>query len=174
MPITPYGASNTFTPKLPQPKPKPTNATPSIAPPPNTGGDLAPTNDPGGAVPATPMGAIPVPGGLGPTVEPTNPTTTPGGTSTLNPRAIPATPQTPTTALPVPGGIQPTIGSTTPGNPVTLTPTDPNNPRTGQTITPGATADRFQVAMDRWNQFEQGSAPAYQAALRDAKRVGAT
>jgi hypothetical protein len=56
---------------------------------------------------------------------------------------------------------------------VGLSPTDPNNPLTSQTITPGSLADRFKLAQDRFQTFTAASEPAYQAALRDANRFGA-
>lgn len=60
-----------------------------------------------------------------------------------------------------------------PASGVNLTPTDPNNPLTAQTITPGATADRYAIAQQRWDQFQQSTDPAYQAVLRQANRYGA-
>lgn len=56
---------------------------------------------------------------------------------------------------------------------VNLSPTDPNNALTAQTITPGSMADRFKLAQDRFATFTASSDPAYQAALRDANRMGA-
>jgi hypothetical protein len=98
------------------------------------------------------------------------------------PRPLPAP-----TALPGPG-VQPVTGSAAPntgpiaptpqttsgpGTGVGLIPTNPNNPLTGQTIVPGATADRMAVAQQRWDQYAASTAPAYQAALQQANRYGA-
>lgn len=65
----------------------------------------------------------------------------------------------------------PTPAPTTSGG-VGLTPTNPANPLTGQTITPGVT-DRFALARQKFDQFVESSDPAYKAALRDANRYGA-
>jgi hypothetical protein len=73
--------------------------------------------------------------------------------------ALPARPQAPVTPQPA-------------GGPV-LTRTDPNNALTSQTITPGAGVDRVALAADRFKTFTASTAPAYQAALRDANRMGA-
>lgn len=88
------------------------------------------------------------------------------------PAAQPAT----TTALPAPATqtagdsfASPVPASSGP----TLTPTDPNNPLTAQTITPGQTADRFAIAQQRFDQFAKSTEPAYQSALRQANRMGA-
>lgn len=115
-----------------------------------------------------------------PTMAPTGaPTAVPGGT--VNP--IPATPATP--AVPANPGLtavatpQPVLqyappqSTSTSGGAVNLTPTDPNNPLTGQTITPGDMADRFAIAQQRWQQYVDSTGPQYQAALRDANRMGA-
>jgi hypothetical protein len=53
------------------------------------------------------------------------------------------------------------------------TPTNPANPLTNQTISRAPTADRFQLAQDRFKQFTDQTAPAYQAALRDKTRAAA-
>lgn len=53
------------------------------------------------------------------------------------------------------------------------TPTNPANPLTAQTISRAPTADRFQLAQDRYQQFIEQTSPAYQAANRDALRAGA-
>ena len=82
-----------------------------------------------------------------------------------------APPQNPLS--PVPAG--PTAAPTAPAGPggVTLTPTDPNDPLTNKTITPGSLADRFKLAQERFATFANSTEPAYQAALRDANRMGA-
>lgn len=71
-------------------------------------------------------------------------------------------------AAPIPTTSQQGSGGT-----VGLTPTDPKNPLTGQTITPGETADRFALAQQKFDQFTATTDPAYQAALRQANRLGA-
>lgn len=53
------------------------------------------------------------------------------------------------------------------------TATDPNNPLTAQTLSRAPTADRFQLAQDRFAQFTEQTDPAYKAALRDTMRAGA-
>ena len=53
------------------------------------------------------------------------------------------------------------------------TATDPNNALTTQTLARAPGADRFQLAQDRFQTFTQQTDPAYQAALRDANRMGA-
>ena len=106
-----------------------------------------------------------------------------------NPNPLPDWPQgtpasgptspVPATSIPTPPPSAPTAPTpaapSAPAGPggVTLTPTDPNNPLTGQTITPGSLADRFKLAQDRFATFASGTEPAYQAALRDANRMGA-
>ena len=177
MPITPLGQAPKIggfkpmaTPLVPKPAPLPA---PKAAPLPGAGAqspDIAPTND--GVT-----GPIAVPGGQQTTTVPTLPPTS-VPTATMIPGAKPSTPtQGPSGAIPVPGGLQPTIEPTNPtnaaGGGVTLRPTDPNNPLTGQTITPGSTADRWQLAQQKFDQFVEGTDPAYKAALRDANRMGA-
>lgn len=121
------------------------------------------------AAPGTAMAPVPV-GGSQPILLPGGQPTGQAGTATLSPH-IPAA--TPTQGTPM-GGAPPAVPATpTAGSPTTLTPTDPNNPLTAQTITPGALADRFAIAEQRWQQFADSTAPAYQAALRDANRMGA-
>jgi hypothetical protein len=137
---------------------------------PKLAGDTLPKAKPPAA--PSPTGAVPVPDGVltstapagAPPAPAASPTNRPPTPETLTPPggAIPA----PTTSVPVPG-----MGA--PNTAPTLTPTDPNNPLTGQTIAPGAGVDRFALAMDRFDQFAKGSDPAYQAALRDANRYGA-
>lgn len=96
-----------------------------------------------------------------------------------------AMPQTAQTPAPTAGAV-PVGGTTTavPAGPVAaapqgtgtgvaLTPTDPNNPLTTQTIAPDNAVDRFKLAEERFNTFTKSTDPAYQAALRDAKRTGA-
>lgn len=56
---------------------------------------------------------------------------------------------------------------------VGLTPTDPNNPLTGQTIARDPLVDRFNLAQERFNTFAQATDPQYQSALRQAQRLGA-
>lgn len=112
------------------------------------------------AIPAAPTGMIPM----------APPTNVPGGeTATISPRNVPTTPAAPP-AVPATPAPTPTQG---PLVPFTTTPTDPNNPLTSQTIGAGPGLDRFQVAKAQFDNFVRGSDPAYQAALRDAKRVGA-
>ena len=97
----------------------------------------------------------------------------PQGTPASGPTSPAAPQQNPLS--PVPAG--PAAGPTapTPAGPggVTLTPTDPNDSLTTKTITPGSLADRFKLAQDRFATFANSSEPAYQAALRDANRMGA-
>lgn len=84
--------------------------------------------------------------------------------------APPQNPLSPVPAGPAAGPTAPTPAG--PGG-VTLTPTDPNDSLTTKTITPGSLADRFKLAQDRFATFANSSEPAYQAALRDANRMGA-
>lgn len=86
------------------------------------------------------------------------------------------------TAMPAPVPIQSPVPTQAPAatpapvpnaSPVSLTPTNPENPLTAQTITPGQGADRFALAQQKYDQFVQSTDPSYQAALRNAKRVGA-
>jgi hypothetical protein len=77
-----------------------------------------------------------------------------GGTTTAVPASGPAAPQ----------GV---------GNGVGLTPTNPANPLTGQTIAPANTVDRFALAQQRFDTFAKSTDPAYQSALRQANRMGA-
>ena len=127
--------------------------------------------------PPAPATAVPAPayapgqpkaGPVGTQINPAGPLTETVGTLTppgpvvapptvAPPAAVPA-PQTPLAA--------PTVAPT-------LTPTDPDNPLTAQTIAPASGVDHFRLAQERFDTFAQGSDPAYQAALRDAKRVGA-
>ena len=86
-------------------------------------------------------------------------------TETVENLAPPAPAAVPAPAPPA----QPSAPSVSP----TLTPTDPANPLTGQTIAPAQGVDHFRLAQERFDTFAKGSDPAYQAALRDAKRVGA-
>lgn len=140
------------------------------------------------AMPASPMG-----GGITPVAKPTPfgapkpelPGTMPGGMPNAAPTAMPA-------AVPAAGGIltsgagdgfgssAPSAPAPTPapppaagGSPVALTPTNPDNPLTSQTIGAGQLADRFALAQQKYDQFVQSTDPSYQAALRDAKRAGA-
>jgi len=94
----------------------------------------------------------------GPATDPTSPTP-----------AVPTSLPTPTAPAPA-GPTAPTPAG--PGG-VTLTPTDPNDSLTTKTITPGSLADRFKLAQDRFATFANSTEPAYQAALRDANRMGA-
>jgi hypothetical protein len=112
-------------------------------------------------VPSLPVTPTPAPSPSGVTM--TGPGTT--ITSTAPPAASPAPTATPVpTAVPVP---------TAPMGGPQLTPTDPNNPLTAQTITAGPGVDRFALAKQKFDTFVQGTDPAYQAALRDATRRGA-
>ena len=101
----------------------------------------------------------------------------PQGTPYSGPSADPTSP-TPAvpTSLPTPSPTAPTPAApaapAAPGQ-VTLTPTDPNDSLTTKTITPGSLADRFKLAQDRFATFANSTEPAYQAALRDANRMGA-
>lgn len=180
MPLTSYGqtsrpAVNPMGPRTPLvPKPAPLPAPKAAAQPlPGAGApspDTAATNE--GVT-----GPIAVPGGQQQTTVPALPPTS-VPTATMIPGAKPSTPtQGPSGAIPVPGGIQPMVEPPNPtgavGGGPTLTPTDPNNPLTGQTITPGNTADRWQLAQQKFDQFVEGTDPAYKAALRDANRMGA-
>ena len=128
--------------------------------------DLTGQTDPSlGPVPMTPNPMAP---------RPRPPAQVPG--ATLNPRVNPINPalapQAPTPVAPTP--VQPTPqGPTGPSAGVGLTPTDPNKSLTTQTITAGPQADRFALAGQRFDQFVQGTNPAYQATLRDANRMGA-
>lgn len=140
------------------------------------------------AVPASPMSAAKP-------VNPKLPATPNAGVSPVTAAPIVSTagggfnPSMPS-ATPVPTGITPSgspltstagdgFGSTamptpTPSTgPVSLTPTNPNNPLTGQTIQPGQLADRFALANQKFDQFVQSTDPAYQHALRQANRMGA-
>jgi hypothetical protein len=116
----------------------------------------------------------------------TPPTAIPGGTqvpsaapSAAPTNPVPATPAPPTalgeamTPLPAmaPMPASPTATGLGPG--AQGTPTNPANPLTNQTISRAPTADRFQLAQDRFKTFTDQTAPAYQAALRDANRMGA-
>lgn len=100
----------------------------------------------------------------------------PQGTPSTGPSTDPTapTPAVPT-SLPTPAPTAPTPAAPTSasGGQVTLTPTDPNDSLTTKTITPGSLADRFKLAQDRFATFANSTEPAYQAALRDANRMGA-
>lgn len=100
-----------------------------------------------------------LPGGLN------APTAVPGG-STVTSTAVPTNPVPASPALlPLPvQGLGPGAAGT---------PTNPANPLTQQTLSRAPTADRFQLAQDRFQQFTEQTSPAYQAALRDATRMGA-
>ena len=111
------------------------------------------------AVPAAPTGMIPTPPPIG---VPEGPTAVPA------PRQPQGETFAPPTGLPAPN--QPVAP---PDVSPTLTPTDPNDPLTGKTIAPGRGLDHFALADERFDTFAKGTDPAYQAALRDAKRVGA-
>ena len=83
--------------------------------------------------------------------------------------AAPAQPAVPTS---LPTSLPPVPASGTPSGP-SLTPTDPNNPLTSQTISANPALDRFKLASERFDTFAQSTEPAYQSALRDAQRMGA-
>ena len=123
---------------------------PSVGPVPMSG---APVN------PLLPKPVKPPTATLNPQISPINPALAPTAPSVpqTTPQPVQPTPQTPSGA----------------GQGVGLTPTDPNRSLTTQTIVPGQTADRFQVAQQRFDQFVAGTNPAYQATLRDANRMGA-
>ena len=96
-------------------------------------------------------------------------------TAQVKPNVTPINPAlAPTPMAPTQQPAQPTPqGATGPSAGVGLTPTDPNQSLTTQTITAGPQADRYAIAQQRFDQFVQGTNPAYQATLRDANRMGA-
>ena len=77
---------------------------------------------------------------------------------------VPATPTNPT------GGIVPPTG---PGGSSPFPQTNPNDPLTGRTIQRTPAQDRFAIAQQRFDDFVRSSEPQYQAALRQANRLGA-
>lgn len=89
-----------------------------------------------------------------------------GLTQVAPPTAIPAQSVAPVPA-PAPSP------SPTGASPYTLTPTNPSNPLTAQTITAGPGVDRFAVANQAYNDFIAQTDPSYQAVLRDANRMAA-
>jgi hypothetical protein len=124
--------------------------------------DLAPdlAQNPTGPLRALPGALVGAPAGVPAPLSP-------APAAEFSPRNAPMT----STSVPTPSPTAPTPAA--PGGGPTLTPTDPNNPLTAQTITPGSLADRFKLAQDRFATFASGTEPAYQSALRDANRMGA-
>ncbi len=118
----------------------------------------------GGPQPYAPMAVPPVvpsnPVGIAPIAVPNNGTET----TELTKNVTPALP-------PVPINVPPVHApATTSNGTVALTPTDPNNPLTGQTISVAPTVDRFKIAQDQYDAAVKASDPAYHANLRDASR----
>lgn len=109
--------------------------------------------------------ASPLQGGVNPI--PTNPVPASPAPLALGEAMTPMQPMTP---LPATSTSQGGAGL---GPGATGTPTNAANPLTNQTISRAPTADRFQLAQDRFKTFTDQTAPAYQAALRDANRYGA-
>jgi len=99
------------------------------------------------------------------------------GTNPANGTLPPAQTTTPSTAGPVtaqkaslpPASI---VGGSGVAGP-SLTPTDPANSLTAQTISAGPTADRFGIAQQKWDDFQKSTDPQYQATMRDAERQSA-
>ncbi len=124
--------------------------------------------DPGSPAPSTAPSSI-TPSSASPTSPsaplspaPLNaPTTAATGTTVAPPAGIG------TTAPPATSGGTPTAVNTQPS----LTPTDPNNALTAQTIGIPALADRFKIAQDQYDTSVKAGDPAYQASLRDALRA---
>ena len=110
--------------------------------------------------------------GINPITTTNVPPAVPAGTATLQPRGGPET-FAPQPSLPAVPARPATPSGNTPGSPFTLSPTDPNNALTAQTIGAGPGLDRFQIAQQQYDNFVSGTDPAYQAALRDASRQGA-
>ena len=176
MPMNPFGTQRTFG-GVPIPTRRTTTAptAPTTAPgtrpaapqlPAGTDESLAPgTNAPEplptlAPVPAAPPSLPTVPTAGLPAVPTATPVNRPPQGETFG--NLPPVPTTPIPATPPTGTNGPT-----------LTPTDPNNPLTTQTIGAGAGMNRFDLARQQFDTFVQGTDPSYQAALRDAKRVGA-
>lgn len=85
--------------------------------------------------------------------------------------AIQSAPTT-VTPPPTPTPLRATAPATAPAalpsiSGVNLTPTNPANDLRGQTITPGATADRYAVAQDRFKTFADATLPYYAQGRRD-------
>lgn len=151
-------------PPLDQPLAKrlaPTPATPSVPPIQMAGQPLTETVGTLGGQPET---AIPT--NLPPVAVPATPVPQTALPTNTPPAQIPTQPLAPVPASP---GASPVPPSTAP----TLTPTDPNNPLTMQTIGAPSALDRVALARDQWQTWVDSTDPAYKAALRDAKRVGA-
>lgn len=78
----------------------------------------------------------------------------------------------PTAGSPTPGAL-PSVGTMTPAGNVALSKTDPNNSLLGQTIARAPGADRFKLAQDNVNTWNEATQPQFEADLRAAKRIGA-
>jgi hypothetical protein len=116
-----------------------------------------------------------------------------GGAAPALPSAAPAPPSAPSSpgappAAPTPPGSPgpapaPSSGAplgtpkpaynVAPSSAPTLTPTDPNNPLTNQTIDYGPLADRFKVAQSELDNWNKTSDPQFQADLRAAMQKAA-
>lgn len=131
-----------------------------------------PTTGNGGKLPS--VGASPVEKtlsegfGLGGDPLPTGPTSLPDGVSRA-PAGSTITENAPLGGLPSVGAPPSTIPTNTPGN----TDIDPNNSLLQKQLQVGPTADRFQIAQDKYDAARKASDPAFQASLRDTIRAAA-
>lgn len=141
----------------------------------------------GSLAPPTTLGAIPSVGGPAP--APASIPQTDGSQSAIAPQvggaATPAADTSPSllnsrapdtntsSLLPTLSAITNGASTTSPAAAVNLSPTDPNNPLTNSTITPGQMADRQALARQSFSDFTNATDPAYQAALRSATQASA-
>ncbi len=116
----------------------------------------------GGAAPALPSAApAPLPAPSSPGAPPAAPT----------PPGLPGPAPAPSSGAPL--GTPKPAYNVAPSSAPTLTPTDPNNPLTNQTIDYGPLADRFKVAQSELDNWNKTSDPQFQADLRAAMQKAA-